>query len=643
MHQTISERWSRISLRTKITGVTVVVLTLGLLVSGIGTAAMLRGYVDDQMKNKLQSIAANGVEQYFESPPRSTTSLDRLDFSDNDEVFVAQYDADGDYQRNNWEDRDADELPTIPRTLLPTYVAAINDGGHYAILELEDSNGHSTFRGIAVLQTADAHGTFVPILIAISTKDTEQLLAAYLTIFLGFGFGVILVGALLTRMLVTTTFAPLREVERTAAAIADGDFSQRLGGATPNTEVGRLNRSLNTMLNRIDRAFRDRARTIEQMRRFVGDASHELRTPLVSVRGYAELYRMGALQTPEEVAQAMDRIEKEAIRMGGLVEDLLALARLDEAKPLTLAEVDLVPLARDAALDAMAANPGRVVTVIAPEERAADATGTAPILQVELEPGPAKGVRGSTISFAGATLARLRGRRVRGGQRGTATLAGEASGTGGAGGTGGAMWPDEGAEFGADARAVAAQPGNGQPGGTQPGAGQPGGAQAGASPAGATQAGTTPAAVAPAGAEAPVKTVRRAIVLAEENKIRQVITNLMGNAVRFTAVDSPIEIRVSVDDVAERAMIEVVDHGEGIPPQIREKIFQRFWRADTSRTRETGGSGLGLAIVSSIIAAHNGSVDVVETPGGGATFRVSLPLADSAAAPQQLAENAPTA
>ena len=111
------------------------------------------------------------------------------------------------------------------------------------------------------------------------------------------------------------------------------------------------------MLNRIDRAFNDRAKTIEQMRRFVGDASHELRTPLVSVRGYAELYRMGALQTPEEVAQAMDRIEKEAIRMGGLVEDLLELARLDETKPLELTPVDLVPIASDAALDAMASSP----------------------------------------------------------------------------------------------------------------------------------------------------------------------------------------------------------------------------------------------------------------------------------------------
>jgi two-component system OmpR family sensor kinase len=143
-----------------------------------------------------------------------------------------------------------------------------------------------------------------------------------------------------------------------------------------------------------------------------------------------------------------------------------------------------------------------------------------------------------------------------------------------------------------------------------------------------------PAAIVP-GATVPV---RRAVVLAEENKIRQVITNLMANAIRFTTDGSPIEIRVSVDDPAERAMIEVIDHGEGIAPQIREKIFQRFWRADTSRTRETGGSGLGLAIVSSIIAAHNGTVDVVETPGGGATFRVSLPLAGSTAAPQPVTQ-----
>ena len=130
-----------------------------------------------------------------------------------------------------------------------------------------------------------------------------------------------------------------------------------------------------------------------------------------------------------------------------------------------------------------------------------------------------------------------------------------------------------------------------------------------------------------------------AFVMAEENKIRQVITNLMGNAMRFTPTESPLEIRVDVDAVAQTAHLEIIDHGEGIPPAIREKIFQRFWRADTSRTRETGGSGLGLAIVSSIVAAHNGSVDVVETEGGGATFRVSLPLAESPSAPQPLSSD----
>jgi two-component system OmpR family sensor kinase len=600
MHQTISERWNRISLRTKITGVTVLMLTLGLLVSGIGTAAMLRSYVEGQLESKLSTIASGDLRKYFTDDgqePSANADLKGLDFGATaDDVFIAIYDSEtGRFVKDNWTDRSS-APPRLPRTLTQADVYAQNNGGGYTVFAIRDTNGDPTFRGVYAMMVEDSRGQLAPIILAISSKDTERLLAAYLAIFLGFGFGVVVVGALLTRMLVTSTFAPLREVERTAAAIADGDFGQRLGGATPNTEVGRLNRSLNTMLNRIDRAFRDRARTIDQMRRFVGDASHELRTPLVSVRGYAELYRMGALQTPDEVAQAMDRIEKEAIRMGGLVEDLLALARLDEAKPLDLAEVDLVPLARDAALDAMAANPARTVTVIAPEHLPRDAVGATPA-EVEVELDSAATRSASPMSFAGATLARLRGRR-----------------TAGEGGSGRQR-------RGAAARASAA-----------------------ASAAGATRTAVAPRSgetAAPATGAAPVTAsttvpVRRAVVLAEENKIRQVITNLMGNAMRFTADDSPIEIRVSVDDAAERALLEIVDHGEGVPPQIREKIFQRFWRADTSRTRETGGSGLGLAIVSSIVAAHNGHVDVVETPGGGATFRVALPLASSAAAPQPL-------
>ena len=272
----ISERWNRISLRTKITGVTVLMLTLGLLVSGIGTAAMLRSYVEDQMESKLEAIASGDMSKYFETDadrPRAQMNLNQLDFARDRRCLRRRL-----LRRRRVPAQQLGE----PRRAAPSRLPVDPHPGRRqraqqrplrAPSRFDDAEGDPTFRAVAALMTADAHGTYVPVIIAISSKDTESLLGAYLTIFLGFGFGVVLVGALLTRMLVTSTFMPLREVERTAAAIADGDFSQRLGGATPNTEVGRLNRSLNTMLNRIDRAFRDRARTIDQMRRFVGDAS----------------------------------------------------------------------------------------------------------------------------------------------------------------------------------------------------------------------------------------------------------------------------------------------------------------------------------------------------------------------------------
>jgi len=396
----------------------------------------------------------------------------------------------------------------------------------------------------------------------VSSADTDQTIARFTVIFLGFGISVILLGAMLTRLLVTATFDPLRDVEDTAARFAAGDFNQRLEADTPNTEVGRLNRSLNAMLERIDSAFEDRERTIAQMRRFVGDASHELRTPLVSLRGYAELYRMGALRKEEDVAQAMDRIEKEAQRMGLLVQDLLQLARIDESKPLELGPVDLVAIARDSALDTMASNPDREIQVLVedavtgmsvpqavrPLPAGTSDTGEAPV-------SPQSANTTGPIAFSRQTIARLRARRGR------------------------AMGVDD--ETPTDD--------------TTP----------------------LPTVVLPA---------RPPIVLAEENKIRQVVTNLMGNAMRFTTYDDPIEIGIGVDDDRGMAHIDVIDHGEGIPPQLREKIFQRFWRADTSRARDTGGSGLGLAIVSGIVHAHRGSVEVFDTEGGGATFRVWLPL-----------------
>jgi two-component system OmpR family sensor kinase len=120
------------------------------------------------------------------------------------------------------------------------------------------------------------------------------------------------------------------------------------------------------------------------------------------------------------------------------------------------------------------------------------------------------------------------------------------------------------------------------------------------------------------------------VVRGEEDKIRQVVANLLGNARRYSPEGTAIELEVGVDADRGRGWIAVVDHGEGIPESIREKVFQRFWRADTSRARETGGSGLGLSIVASIVSSLQGEVAVEETPGGGATFRVSFPLTPEA-------------
>ncbi|MGO2113137.1 MAG: sensor histidine kinase, partial [Pseudoclavibacter sp.] len=238
-----------------------------------------------------------------------------------------------------------------------------NEAPNYSMFDMSDGLGTS-WRSVVVGQgdyaSDQVTGTLV---IGLPLATVNSTMAAFLAIFFGFGLTVVIFGAALTRLLVSATLQPLRSVESTAMSFAAGDYAQRLTESTPNTEVGRLSRSLNMMLGRIDEALDERQATIGRMRRFIGDASHELRTPLVTVRGYAELYRMGALDDPSKVGQAMDRIEKEALRMGGLVEDLLQLARLDETREFERAIVDLEPIAEDAAMDARAQSPNRPVSV----------------------------------------------------------------------------------------------------------------------------------------------------------------------------------------------------------------------------------------------------------------------------------------
>jgi len=159
---------------------------------------------------------------------------------------------------------------------------------------------------------------------------------------------------------------PLDQMAGTANEITSrGDLNARMPEAGNRTEVGRLGSAINTMLDRIQQAFGARLRSEQKVREFAADASHELRTPLTTIRGYAELYRQGALG-PDQLPSAMRRIEQEAQRMSTLVAELLELARLDRTSSLDLTETDLASVVRDAVADAIAVQPGRPVRAEVP-------------------------------------------------------------------------------------------------------------------------------------------------------------------------------------------------------------------------------------------------------------------------------------
>ena len=269
----------------------------------------------------------------------------------------------------------------------------------------------------------------------------------------------------------------------TAVRIADGDRTQRVPELSAATEAGELGGALNHMLGRLDDAFAQQAASEDRLRRFVADASHELRTPVTTIRGYAELYRVGGLADGDSLDEAMRRTEQEAIRMARLVEDLLNLAKLDEGRPLERRDVDLAALVNDAARDAAAVDPGRVIT--------------------------------------------------------------------------------------ADAAAPVVVPG-------------------------------------------------------DEDRLRQVIANVVGNAIVHTPPGTPIELRVGADDGS--ACIAVTDHGPGMSPDVAAKVTQRFYRADPARARNRGGSGLGMSIADAAVSAHGGSISVDSVVGQGTTVTVTLPL-----------------
>ena len=491
----------RTSLRTKLV-VTVLVLVLAALAAmGFAGVSLLRGQLLGTYATSLQqeSGALLPCLQYQRCP--SGLAVYYRDSSGN--LQVVSYGANA-YSPNGTSQPDlsgsaASWLADNPQQ--PTTIAAASGSGPWLAMGFAENGG-------TLILAVDVSGVYTTIR---QLTDVDLIVSvAILLVLVVVGFAV-----------VQANLRPLVEIEETAGEIAAGHLNRRVPERDPRTEIGRLGRSLNTMLSQIETAFHAREKSEaaahqseERMRRFIADASHELRTPLTAIRGFAEYYRQrgglvryydeselsgptGGL-TPEDLDRIMQRVEGEAARMGLLVEDLLTLARLDQQRPLARQPVDLLTLAADAVHDARLLAPSRAI-------------------DLSVQPGAAF------------------------------------------------------------------------------------------------------------------------LVIGDEPRLRQIIGNLMSNALGHTPDGTPIELSISSGTLDPRrsksapaVILDVTDHGPGMAPEQAHRVFERFYRADQARTRKAGGSGLGLAIVAALVAAHGGVASVRTAPGQGATFRIALPLAPEA-------------
>ena len=464
----VVRRLEAVPLRTRLVAIVGTLVGAALIMTSLATAYLMRSDLMDGVDAELRSVA------------RPVASQALADLNSRESAFPSNYAFELQSQIGVVTRLPTGVTATPDLPDLSTTSPLVTSGEPFTV---GSESGPLKWRFVAGRVTG-ANATFA-VGIPLSTVNHTVTRLLVITGVIG---TIALVGSLvLAWYAVRRAFRPLSRIEDTAAAIATGDLTQRIPVRQADDEVTSLSRSLNVMLTRIESSFAVREASEERMRQFVADASHELRTPLATVRGYAELYRQGAVPDSAAVGQAMERIEAESTRMSGLVEDLLTLARIDDAPAVEKTQVDLTVLAADAVADAR---------VRAPERR---------------------------ISLLGLD-----------------------------------------------------------------------------------------------GPVAPT------VVRGTESRLRQVVTNLVANALRHTPDGSPVEVAVGHD--ADGVALEVRDHGPGVPDEVATKVFERFYRADPSRGRAGGGgSGLGLAIVAAIVSQHHGRVGVAQTPGGGATFVVRLP------------------
>ncbi|MEV0383922.1 HAMP domain-containing sensor histidine kinase [Nonomuraea sp. NPDC050643] len=486
----VRKQLARAPLWLRLLTVTLLLVTLAITLTGLFAVRLMRGYLVERVDQQLRSATMPWRDDVPPPPEPRPDGRPQRFFG----LFHGVVLDSGGLLVRTVSESTEEYTPDLPRLTIDD---VIRRRGRPFTVESRGTGGPS-WRVVAV--PIRQGGSRV---LAISLGDVQATVSQLGLVVVVAGGGTLIVLGFACYWMVRRSLRPLGEIARTAKDIAGGDLSRRVPLWAGTTEVGKLGRALNTMLAQIEVAAREREaaaeaaresattarRSEELMRRFMADASHELRTPLTSIRGFAELYRLGEEKDLAEAVRLLSRIEGQAARMGLLVEDMLLLARLDQRRALARRPVDLLSLAATTVIDAQTLAPDRRIELV----------------------------------------------RLFGGEEDV-------------------------------------------------------------------------------------------IVTGDEPRLGQVLNNLVTNALTHTPPGTPFQVRVGVD--GDQAVVEVADEGPGFAPEVAERVFERFYRADPARS--VGGSGLGLSIAATLVEAHGGVVMAESEPGKGALFRVILPVEGSA-------------
>lgn len=364
----MTARVQAIPLRSRLVGLLLLLVAAGLLLAGAATVAALRGYLFSQVDQNLEDMVRPMATAELPLAPDDGFGPPRPGPIGRDVMYVRFSDATGTTHDVSAQSETVTDPPVLPDLTVAEATALAGQG--YVV---DSQTGDTRWRVVSA-PLVDGSGT---VAVAQDIGGIDATVNRLILIELAIGALVLLVLGITGRILIRRSLRPLGVVEETAAAIAAGDLDRRAPASDPRTEVGSLAHSFNTMVDDLAgalaaqqeseaaaRTSAGKAQASEaRMRQFVADAGHELRTPLTSVRGFAELYRIGAVDQGPALDDAMSRIEAEAARMGVLVDDLLLLARLDQQRPLEITDVDLVDLVADAVAAARAGAPERDVAV----------------------------------------------------------------------------------------------------------------------------------------------------------------------------------------------------------------------------------------------------------------------------------------